>query len=445
MSFSVSNVGVQFFTTLNLQNEQTTLAQLNQQLATGQKYSDLTNYTPVDAHNITNFQNAITQRQAYLSGMTTVNARLNLYDTTMNDIEKIAGLAEGIASGNQTYDATKTAQINAQAKSYLQQIQDDLNQQVSGRYIYAGGRYTTQPVGNLTSLGAPSLPFTPVTTPTLPDYSAENIPTNSFTINTAPPTGNFQIGNTYIKWSDLAAGSVTNVYVNGVATPVTVTGLSAASTPTQLAANLQSTINQINSQVSDFSGMTATNTSGKVNLTYAGSLTPVIPDSAGVSSETTWTDGTVGTSLENMATTDSLAFQQDSVTVDTGFNLQYGVTSNDPGFQQVIAGLRLINAASAQTDPTVYQNYMTQAATLLTNGLNNVQATHAGVAGSTNTITQETDLQNTDIETLQNQLSNIQQVDLTSVSTQINLLQTQLQASYASTASIIQESILKYL
>ncbi|HEY4124944.1 MAG TPA: hypothetical protein VGM36_10045, partial [Rhizomicrobium sp.] len=61
------------------------------------------------------------------------------------------------------------------------------------------------------------------------------------------------------------------------------------------------------------------------------------------------------------------------------------------------------------------------------------------------TITQETATQNADIASLQGQISDIQQVDLTEVGTSINLLTTQLNASYSATATITQESILKYL
>lgn len=454
-SFAISTLANQLFTTQNLQKEQNNLATLNEQLASGKQHSDLTQYAPVDAHNLMDFQNAITQRQSYIGGMTTVSARLSMYDTTMNNIETMAAQAGALASSNQTYDPTKVAQIQAQAQSYLQQMQDDLNQTLSGRYIYGGTRYATTPVANLTSLGVPgTLPFTPVTSPTLPDYSAEKITSNSFTIAATPPTGNFQVGNSSITWASLAAGTspLTVTNSDGTTTNVAVSGLTApATTTSQLASNVQKAITQIVAAgtVPDFSsGLTAAvdgTNPAQINLTYAGSLTPITPNTSGTAGQVTWADSNDGTTSESLATTDAAAYAKDSVTVDNGYNLQYGVTSNDPGFQQVIAGLRLLNAASSQTDPTVYNNYVTQAATLLSTGLNNVQTTHAAVAGNSNIITQETSIQNTDITNLQNQLSNIQQVDLTSVGTQITLLQTQLQASYSSTAALIQESILKYL
>jgi flagellar hook-associated protein 3 FlgL len=323
MTFSISTLGVQLLTTNNLQNQQTALQNLNEQLASGQQHDNLTDYAPVDAHNLLNFQNGITQRNAYISGMQTVSTRLSIYDNTMNDMESLVSGAQTIASQNQTLDPSKVAQIQAQAQAYLKQIQDDLNQQVGGRYIYSGSRYSTPPVVDLTTLGAPTMPFVPATSPTLTDYDTEY----------NPPT----------------------------------------------------------------------------------------------------------------TTTDAAAYAQDSVTVDDSFNVQYGVTSNDKGIQQVIAGLRLLNAGSSQSDPTVYKTDFANANTLLTTGLQNLQATHAGVAGNINIISQQTAVQNADITNLQNQISDIQQVNLTAVGTQINTLQTQLSASYSATASLIQESILKYL
>lgn len=448
MVTSVSTLATTLFATRNLLTQQTNLADLNQQLSSGKKYNDLTKYQPVEARNILDFQNAINQRQSYNTAIETVKTRLTLYDSTLSDIENIAQQAQNLSGNNQTYDSSKVAQIKAQTQSYLQQIRDDLNQQIGGRYIYAGTRYDTPPVADLTTLGAPTLPFSAVTSPTLPDYSTQKVTSNAFTVNSTP-TGSFQIGNTTILWSDLAAGTVSNVTVNGTSTPVTVTGLTTpATTPAQLAANLQSAISQIVSAgtISDFSSSLSATVSGStVTIANSGALATITPNASGTAGQVTFADGNDGLLSENVATTDAASFTQESVTVDNNYTLQYGVTSNDTGIQQIIAGLRLINAASSQTDPTVYQNYISQASTLLASGLSNVQATHTSVAGNTNTLKQVQTQQNANIDNLKNQLGYIQSVDLTTIGTQITLLQTQLSASYSATATLIQQSILKYL
>ncbi|MFY9287890.1 MAG: flagellin [Alphaproteobacteria bacterium] len=323
MPSTISTLGVQLFTSYYLQRQQADLATLTEQLASQKQHNNLTDYAPVNAHNILDFQNGITQRQAYIAGIQTVNARLTVYDSTMNDMENIAAQAKSLIVQNQTLDTTKIPQLRAQAQTYLRQLQDDLNQEVGGRYIYAGTRYSTVPVIDLTTLAAPTIPFVPETTPNLPDYDMDYV----------------------------APGP----------------------------------------------------------------------------------------------TTSAAAWAKESVAVDNAFTVQYGVTSTETGFQQLIAGLRVFHNATNLTDPAAYQTAMVDASNLITEAVQNIQATHAAVAGNINILKQQNDIANTDIVNLQNQLSSIQQVDLTSVGTQINLLQVQLQASYSATAGIIQQSILKYL
>jgi flagellar hook-associated protein 3 FlgL len=323
---NVSSLGLQILMTNSLQSEQTVLGTLTQQLASGKQHDNLTDYGSTDALNLLNFQNAITQRQSYIASMQAVQTRLGTYDTTMTDMESIASQASTLASQNQNFNPSTASQIQSQAKNFLLQVSDDLNQQVSGRYVYSGIRYSTQPVtADPTILnGAPQAIINDGTT--LPDYDQEKISTG--------------------------------------------------------------------------------------------------------------------------APTDTNSYTADTVLIDSGFSVTYGISSNDPSFQKLINGLRYVNAAvtAGQGGNTAtYQADMNQAATLLTSALSGIQALHTAVASNQNTLTQETTTQNTDITNLQNQLSNIQQVDLTKVGTEINLLQTQLQASYSATSSLEHLSLVKYL
>ena len=70
---------------------------------------------------------------------------------------------------------------------------------------------------------------------------------------------------------------------------------------------------------------------------------------------------------------------------------------------------------------------------------------HAGVADNINMLTSEKQTQNTAITNLTTQLTNIQQVNVTQVATELNLLQTQLQASYSATGTLEKMSIVSYL
>jgi flagellar hook-associated protein 3 FlgL len=320
----ISTLGVQFQAISNLLGEQTNINLLNEQLASNQKFTNLTDYSPVDASNLVTFQNNINQRQGYLSAMQTVQTRLSMYDATMSDMESIAQQAQTLSSQNQNFDPTKLASLQATAQNYLSQVQDDLNQQVGNRYVYSGVRYSTIPVTPLTAIDLTTTPpvTTTTTNPTLPYYDTEAV----------------------------------------------------AGTPT-----------------------------------------------------------------------DASAYTQDTVTVDQGFNVAYGVSSNDPSFQKLINGLRFISAATQAATPAAYQADMQNATTLLGSALQGVQNLHASNANNQNTLTSETTTQNTDITNLQNQIANIQQVNTAQIATEIQALQTQLQASYSATASLEQLSILKYL
>jgi len=321
---SVSTLGTQLQAISNMLGEQTSLNTLTQQLATGDQYNNLTDYSPVDAHQLLNFQNAVTQKQGYLSSIQTVQSRLTVYDSTMTDMETVAKQAGSLATQNQTLDSSNLASLQSSAQNYLIEVQDDLNQQVGDRYIYSGVRYSTQPVTNLATLSLTTSPptTTTVSSPTLPNYDTEAV--------------------------------------------------------------------------------------------------------AGTAS-------------------DAAAYTQDTVTIDQGYDVTYGVSSNNPAFQQLINGLRYISAATTATDAATYQSDMKNASTLLGSALTGIQTLQANNANNQNTLTNETTTQNTDITNLQDQIGNIQQVNTAQVATEIDSLQTQLQASYSATASLEQLSILKYL
>ena len=321
---SVSTLGLQLLSTTSLQAEQTNMALLSNQLASNQQHNNLTDYSPLQAQQLINFQGAITQRQAYVSAMQTVSPRLSVYDSTMTDMESIASQAAALANQNPSQDPSTTGVVQQQVVSFMQEAVADLNQQVGGRYIYAGTRYTTQPV-NLNSVLTNFSPSATVTTnPDLPSYDSQ--------FGTATPEQEAQA----------------------------------------------------------------------------------------------WTN--------------------DSVAIDTGDNLTYGVSSVQGGFQQLIAGMQFINSATQPgTTAADYKSDMSQGAALLKTALTTIQTYHAGVASAINTVSNEQTTQQNDISTLQQQIGNIQNVDLTQIGTELNLLQTQLQASYSATATLTQESILKYL
>ncbi|MDR3450902.1 MAG: flagellin [Alphaproteobacteria bacterium] len=398
---NISTAAVQSILTSQLQAQQTTLAQLSEQLASNKKYSDLTDYAPSDALNLLNLQSSATQRQSYLSTISTVQTRLTGYDTTMTDMESIVSQAKSLAVGSPSYDASTASSIASLANNFLKSVSVDLNQQIGGRYIYAGSRYGTQPVTDLTTLtNTPSA--TTVSNPVLPAYDTAYT-ASQLTMTTAGQA--ITIGGTVTTPQQVSA------IVNGTTYNYTV---QSTDTTADIATGLAAAINV---------GVPGTTATGST-INVAGSAT-------------------VGATSAGM--TNTAAYATDSATIDSGYTLQYGVSSDNPAFQQMVSGLQFLQAAGNSTDSATYQANITQAATLLGSALSSIEALHTSVAYNTNTLTTETTTQNNAITALTNQVSDIQSVDITQVSVELNLLQTQLQASYSATGTIGKLSIVNYL
>src|SRR5271154_3235290 len=100
---SISSLSVVQTLTSQLQAQDVSLNQLSTELATNQKYSDLTDYAPTDALNLLNLQATASQQQAYLGVISTVQTRLSGYDTTMTDMESIVTQAQALVGGDSNY------------------------------------------------------------------------------------------------------------------------------------------------------------------------------------------------------------------------------------------------------------------------------------------------------------------------------------------------------
>jgi flagellin-like hook-associated protein FlgL len=396
---SISSAAIQQILTSQLQSQDASLAQLDEQLASNQKYNNLTDYSPSDALNLINLQSSATQKTAYLSVISTVQSRLSAYDTTMSDMESIVGQAQTLSESNPTYNASTAQSLAVEATNYLTSVGIDLNQQINGRYIYAGANYTTIPVTNLANLSTSTLsPAIYTDGATLPSYdTGYSAGTTNMTIS----------GQTVTLGGTITAGQSASVTVDGTTYSYTE---QAGDTTTSVAAAL----------AADIPGATS---AGAV-LTIANGDT---------------------INAASSGTTNTASYAVDSATIDANNTVQYGVSSNNPAFQQMIAGLRYLQAAGNSTDPATYKADMTQATSLLSSALTNIQTVHTGVADNINTMTSEQTTQNAAISNFTDQIDNIQQVDLTQVSTEITALETQLQASYSATGMIEKLSIVSYL
>ena len=390
-----SNLGLQTSLTSALQSNVTTLNNLTSELSSQQKHSNLTDYSATDARNLINLQGTATQTQAYISVIQGASNNLSIYDTTLTDLESVTAQAQNLADTNATYDPQNSANIAAEAANFLGSVGADLNQQINGRYIYAGARYDTAPVQNLTNLSTSTL------SPTI------------YSDNTTLPT--YDSGT-----SSLISFSGNTVTVGGAATTENSATVVVGGTP-----------------------YSVTVTSGESASAIATALAGVVPNSTASGGALTLSSGTIDAAYATNA--DAAAYATDQATIATGYNINYGVTSNDPSFQQLIAGLRYLQAAGNATDATTYKANITQAQALLSSALPAIQSVHTNVANNIGAMTNEQNAQNTTITNLTDQVDNIQQVDVTQVTAEITSLETILQASYSATGSILQMSIVSYL
>src|SRR5215469_7520523 len=119
-------------------------------------------------------------------------------------------------------------------------------------------------------------------------------------------------------------------------------------------------------------------------------------------------------------------------TVDNNVNLQYGVTGNNPAFEQIVRVLNFFanNAAPlSQSNPTDVANVQ-QAQQMLGSAAQSVQQLVATAGEQQANLAQLKTAHQNAITLANTSLNNIEQVDSATAITQLNTLQTQLQASY---------------
>lgn len=135
----------------------------------------------------------------------------------------------------------------------------------------------------------------------------------SFTVAGATvPTGNFQIGNVAIPWSQIKAGSITSVIISGttktLTTPIALTNAPANSAATY-GVNLRQAINGVAADTTDvpttenISTLTATD-NGAGQVTLSETTLPITPSTGGTAALITWNApfaGVDGTTAETFA------------------------------------------------------------------------------------------------------------------------------------------------
>jgi flagellin-like hook-associated protein FlgL len=134
-------------TSMNLISRmQDRFAQLQTQLATGQKASNLAEMGS-DRFITLSMQSRVSRIDGYQNSIDMVNLRLDVFDQVLGRLDKVESTARGAISAS----AYGTSNINfgtapTQARSQLDELVNLLNTDVDGRYLFAGGSVDKRPV-----------------------------------------------------------------------------------------------------------------------------------------------------------------------------------------------------------------------------------------------------------------------------------------------------------
>ena len=138
------------------------------------------------------------------------------------------------------------------------------------------------------------------------------------------------------------------------------------------------------------------------------------------------------------------SYQTQNAQIATNQQMGYGVSSNDPAFQNLISALQNAFGAVGATGTTQTQflqnaSDQVQAALTAIQGLRDANGTAETLVSNANTVHNQT------LATLQSQITTITQVDPATVATELSQAQTQLEGSYKVVSSVLNETLLNYL
>ncbi len=195
---NISTAGLTAQSILQIRNAQATLSDLSNQLSTGKKSLNFADYSLTETSSLLDFSSSIDKSNSYLSVISAIKPRLQLYESSLTKLSKIA--TDSLTSVNTLdFNSSTNTALGQQLSGFLSDIQYYLNQKMGDRYIYAGTgtRLTTPPVIDLSTLPVPPVaPDTaPVASPTLPtsDSAAPGSDVQAYTHDTATIDDGYQI------------------------------------------------------------------------------------------------------------------------------------------------------------------------------------------------------------------------------------------------------------
>ncbi|HYC13103.1 MAG TPA: hypothetical protein VEC75_02580, partial [Stellaceae bacterium] len=134
--------------------------------------------------------------------------------------------------------------------------------------------------------------------------------------------------------------------------------------------------------------------------------------------------------------------------VDDNMTMSYGITANNPAIEGIVRTLNfLANLPPGSPDPSNATDVanINQAATLMSQGIQGLQGLQGTLAMQSSTLQQVQQNQQDFMNLAQTSITNLETVDPATAITQLNQVETSLQASYAAISGIQQLSLVNYL
>jgi len=204
---------------------------------------------------------------------------------------------------------------------------------------------------------------------------------------------------------------------------------------------IQTTAKQLLQEVGDF-----INTQGANGYIFSGSLTGTAPfDTSGLPNPGSLTSSVSGAPPSGYYTGNNTAA---SATIDNNLTIQYGVTGNNPALENIIRVLNFfanLPPGSPNANSPTDQANVGQAQTLLTQGVAGLQQAIGKLASQTSELSQVQHQHQGMITLAQTNLTNIEAVDPATVISQLNQLETTMQASFTTISDLQKLSLVNYL
>jgi len=212
-------------------------------------------------------------------------------------------------------------------------------------------------------------------------------------------------------------------------------------------ATLGSSVSSLGPQGADLANIAQTNlnqVSGQLNTVindryiFAGSATqnpPVDLNAVGFGGQTYTLPG------PSVSDTDYYQGNDYIHTVESsdGFNVDYGVTANNPAFEYVIRAYDLVITNPGDQDT------LDEAIRVLELGADEMAILQANLSQETQVLERQENANLSELNLLDTQIVDLQEVDIAAATVQLSQIEAQLEASYSATAKLLNLSIVDYI